>query len=220
MIRSLGRALARAPLRLVTLGAAGLLATPAAALPLLSEVLYDPAGTDNGFVFVELWGAPGTVLDGFVLEGVNGADGAITPSVPLSGTIPSDGFFVVADDDGSGGTGVPGADLIVNFDLQNGPDSIVLRDADVVLDALGYGVFLPAEIFAGEGSPAPDPPSGSSLARTLADVDTGDNLADFVALELPTPGAGVTSVPEPGSGGLLAAALGTLALVRARRGRG
>ena len=221
MKRSDRRALARAPLRLAALGAAWLCAAPAAALPLISEVLYDPTGPDNAFVFVELWGAPGTVLDGFVLEGVNGADGAVTPSVPLTGTIPADGFFVVADDDGSGATGVANADLIVNFDLQNGPDSVVLRDAgDVVLDALGYGVFLAGEIFAGEGTPAPDPPTGSSLARLVADVDTDDNFADFVELVLPTPGAGVTSVPEPGAGGLLAAALGTVAAIRARPRRG
>jgi hypothetical protein len=217
MRRSDRCALERAPLRLAVLGAAWLCAAPAAALPLISEVLYDPTGPDNAFVFVELWGAPGTVLDGFVLEGVNGADGAVTPSVPLVGTIPADGFFVVADDDGSGGTGVANADLVVNFDLQNGPDSLVLRDAgDVVLDALGYGEFLAGEIFAGEGTPAPDPPTGSSLARLFADVDTDDNFADFVELTLPTPGVGPTSVPEPGAGGLLAAALGTLAAIRAR----
>jgi hypothetical protein len=220
MTRSFGRACARAPLRFATLGAAWLCSAPAAALPLISEVLYDPTGPDNAFVFVELWGAPGTVLDGFVLEGVNGADGAVTPSVPLTGTIPSDGFFVVADDDGSGATGVANADLVVNFDLQNGPDSLVLRDAgDVVLDALGYGVFLAGEIFAGEGTPATDPPSGTSLARAFADVDTDDNFADFVALAGPTPGVGPTSVPEPGAGGLFAAALGTVALIRRRSQR-
>ncbi len=93
----------------------------------------------------------------------------------------------------------------------------MLRDGDdFVVDALGYGVFLPGEIFAGEGMPAPDPPSGSSLARVLADVDTDDNFADFLALDVPTPGAGATSVPEPGAGGLLATALGTVALIRGR----
>jgi hypothetical protein len=217
MTRCLRRASARAPLGFATLAAAALLSAPAAALPLISEVLYDPTGTDNGFEFIELYGAPGTILDGFVLEGVNGADGSVTPSILLAGTIPADGFFVVADDDGSGASGVVDVDLVVNFALQNGPDSIVLRDAgDVVVDAVGYGVFLPTEFFAGEGMPTPDPVSGWSIARTVSDVDTDDNFADFTALELPTPGAGVTSVPEPGAGGLLATALGTLALIRAR----
>ena len=58
------------------------------ARPVISEVLYDAAGTDNGNVFVELFGTPGTLLDGLLLEGVNGADGNIYRSVMLAGTIP------------------------------------------------------------------------------------------------------------------------------------
>ena len=46
------------------------------AAPIISEVLYDAASSDNGNVFVELFGTPGTVLDGLVLEGVNGSDGS------------------------------------------------------------------------------------------------------------------------------------------------
>ena len=86
----------------------------------------------------------------------------------------------------------------LNFDFQNGPDSIVLRDAaGVVLDALGYGVFDVGEVFAGEGAAAPDAPAGSSLARRFANVDTDDNLADFVVLAPPTPGTGAVAVSEP-----------------------
>ena len=44
-----------------------------AALPLISEVFYDAAGSDNGKSFVELYGTPGSSLDSFVLEGVNGS---------------------------------------------------------------------------------------------------------------------------------------------------
>jgi hypothetical protein len=85
-----------------------------------------------------------------------------------------------------------------------------------VVDALGYGVFDVGEIFAGEGSPADDPPAGWSLARVFADVDTDDNSADFVALETPTPGsAAFAVVPEPSAGPLLAG--GLLALARLRR---
>ncbi len=172
--------------------------SPAAALPLLSEVLYDASGSDDGRGFVELFGTPGTVLDGLWLEGVNGAGGAIGPVVALSGVIPADGLFVVADTSG-GVTEVAGADQLANFDFQNGPDSIVLRDADGVLDALGYGAFGGGTVFAGEGAPAPDAPAGSSLARPFADLDTDDNQADFAVLATPTPGeASVWLVPEPG----------------------
>jgi hypothetical protein len=191
-------------------------ASPAAALPLLSEVFYDAVGSDDGRSFVELWGAPGTSLDGLRLEGINGANGGVGPVVTLGGVFPADGIFVVADDAGDGSTEVAGADLIANFDFQNGPDSIVLRDDDVVFDAVGYGVFGVGEVFAGEGSPAPDAPADSSLARLFADVDSDDNAADFVVLSVPTPGsAPLLGLPEPGTALLLA--LGLAGLVRAQR---
>ena len=60
--------------------------TPARGLPLISEVFYDAAGSDDGKSFIELFGAPGSALDGFTLEGVNGANGAITTSLALSGS--------------------------------------------------------------------------------------------------------------------------------------
>jgi len=163
----------------------------------ISEVLYDAVGADNGRVFVEIYGAPGTSLVDYSLEGVNGANGAIAPVVVLSGTIPADGFFVVADTDGSG-TQVANADLVLDFDFQNGPDSILLRGpGGVLLDAIGYGVFGAGEVFAGEGSAAADPASGRSLARLFANQDTDDNALDFVALETPTPGEGVAMLTEP-----------------------
>ena len=96
------------------------LPSTAAALPLISEVLYDAVGSDTGQSFVELYGTPGTDLTGFVVEGINGSNGAVTDSVALSGLIPADGFFVLADDQGDGTTLVQNADLIGRFDFQNG----------------------------------------------------------------------------------------------------
>ncbi len=183
----------------------------------ISEVLYDAEGADAGRVFVELYGVPGTALAGFALEGVNGSNGARGPLVELSGVIPDDGFFVVAGESG-GATEVPNADLVLPFDFQNGPDSIRLLDAaDQVVDAVGYGVFAPGEIFAGEGAPAPDPGAGQSIARLFADLDTDDNAADFAALASPTPGTGALQLPEPLPLGLLLCGGTALGL---RRGTG
>lgn len=164
---------------------------------IISEVLYDAVGADNGAVFIELFGDPGTSLDGFLLEGVNGSDGSVYRSIALSGTIPSDGVFVIADDSGDGSTLVSNFDLLAEVDFQNGPDSIVLRDSTGILDALGYGDFSSA-IFAGEGNPAVDAVAGSSLARLNLLLDSNDNLSDFAVLALPTPGSvPVTAVPVP-----------------------
>lgn len=198
-------------------GLLALVAWPAGALPigsvLISEVFYDAVGSDNGQSFIELWAEPGTILDGLTLEGVNGSNGAVSPVIALVGVVPDDGLFVVADIDGDGNTAVLIADLLANHDLQNGPDSLVLREGDTVLDALGYGEFAPDEVFAGEGLPAPDAPAGSSLARHFANLDSDDNFVDFAVAD-PSPGAAMMALPEPGSGLLSGLGVATIAWLR------
>ena len=78
--------------------------------------------------------------------------GAPGPASRCRACFPPTASAVLADDVGDGTSSVAGAQLIANSDFQNGPDSIVLRTADTILDAVGYGVFGVAEIFAGEGS--------------------------------------------------------------------
>jgi len=174
----------------------------AQAAPVISEALYDAVGADNGYLFVELYGVPGSSLAGLSLQGVNGANGQVYLTLNLAGIFPSDGVFVVADNVGDGTTPVPNADLIMNFDFQNGPDSILLRSGTTVIDALGYGLFGAGEFFAGEGAAAPGAAAGQSLARRYADIDTDNNNADFILLNTPTPGT-VMLVPLPSSFGLL-----------------
>ncbi len=194
------------PLAAALLATATLAAGSARAVPLISEVFYDAVGSDDGQSFVELYGIPGTVLDGLLLEVVNGANGAVVTTLPLAGVIGPTGLFVVADRFADGTTDVPVFDQLLNFDVQNGPDSVVLLGPDGMLDALGFGEFAPGEIFAGEGNPAPGVPPGSSLARIFANVDTDDNAADFVELLVPTAGqAPILPVPEPTTGALAAA---------------
>ena len=111
---------------------------------------------------------------------------------------------------------VDNADLLLEFDFQNGPDSVVLWSAEnTVLDAVGYGAFSEIQFFAGEGSSAPDARAGSSVARFFADLDTDDNAQDFGVLYAPTPGtAEFLPIPEPGTGLLVGSALGVLAPMR------
>jgi hypothetical protein len=181
------------------LGAAlSLAAVHASAAPLLSEVFYDAVGSDDGLSFVEIWGAPGTPLTGLSIEAINGAGGGVTHTLALNGAIGASGLFVIADDLAGGGTTlVANADLIVDFDFQNGPDSVLLRGPGGVLDAVGYGSFGAGDVFAGEGTPAPDPAAGSAIARRFANLDSGDNAADWLAAA-PSPGeAALLTVPEP-----------------------
>lgn len=183
----------------------------------ISEALYDAASTDNGNVFVELFGTPGSSLAGLSLEGVNGTDGSVYLSQALTGVIPGDGVFLIADDSGDGTTLVGNADLVLDIDFQNGPDSIVLRNGAGILDALGYGDFTSA-VFAGEGSAAPDAPAGSSLARLDPRVDSDDNFADFAVLAAPTPGSvPVSAVPLPPALGLFLSGITGLVAVSRRR---
>jgi hypothetical protein len=204
------------------LAACGLLpcAVPATASPVISEVFYDAAGSDSGLTFVELFGMPGASLEGLVLEGVNGGSGDVYTSLALSGTIPADGVFLIGDDAGGAVTSVAGADLVGDVDYQNGPDSVVLRDAGGILDAVGYGSFSGSDIFTGEGSAAPDPAGGSSIARFNPALDSDDNSVDFIVLTEPTPGIVpvASSVPVPAAVWLFGSGLtGVVAL--ARRGR-
>jgi hypothetical protein len=195
---------------------------PAYGAPILiSEVLYDAEGRDDGGTFVELYGPPGLGLGGYRLEAINGGGGGVTHLLDLGAfSIPADGFLVLADEASTGGTRVAEADVLVsNLDFQNGPDSVRVLFGESVVDALGYGDFGAGDVFAGEGTPAVAAGPGMSLARWYANLDTDDNRIDFAALTEPTPGTGdrLETVPEPASLLLLGAGA---ALLCARRFRG
>ena len=155
----------------------------------ISEIFYDATGSDDGLVFVELYGPAVQSLEGFVLQGVNGSNGEVTVELGLSGEIPSDGF-VFADLAGASSS-VSNADLLLDFDFQTGPGSVVLRDASgAVVDALGYVEFAPTDRFAGEGQAAVDPPGGQSLARASPTETATTTLRTSPHSKRPSPGMG------------------------------
>jgi len=153
-------------------------AQPARSELVLNEVLYDPAGADEGQEFVELWNPDSTArsLDGVSIEAGDGARPDTWTSVwraPAGLVVAPGSAFLV---DGEALTG----------SLQNGPDAVRLIRGATVLDLLGYGDL--ASPLSYEGAPAPDVASGSSLARVTDGVDTNVNRDDWAAEGEPTPG--------------------------------
>ena len=166
----------------------------------INEIYYDSPSTDVG-CFTELKGPPGTSLNGYVLVGINGSGGGEYATISLTGhTIPSDGYFVVAQDNT-----VPNYDMIdaaadwqnANYQGTGEGDNVVLRLSSTTVDAVGYGTFTPSGVFAGEGEPAPDV-ANTSIGRVPDGIDSNNNAADFAELAATTPG--VTNgggPPEP-----------------------
>lgn len=164
----------------------------------INELYYDAVGSDtDGVIFIELYGTVGLSLGGYALHFVNGDDGKVYDSItlPQGARLGDDGFYLIAD----ARTGLPtlsqvvGADLIDNFDPQNGPDAVQLvDDSGDLVDALGYGEGIAAMAANGLesflGHPAMDVVNGHSLERKVLGVDTRDNASDFVEREIPTPG--------------------------------
>lgn len=179
-------------------------ASPASCKPpeglVIAEVLVDSTGFPDADAFIEIHGPPGTDLAGVSIVAVNGNGGADYATIALSGTLDSQGLFVVAHPDAAS---ADLADLLdAEVDLQNGPDSVRLRYGALsaslaagarVLDALAYGTFDAEDVARGEGTPVAVAAVNQSLARDRAFTDTDDNAADFHA-GAPTPAA---PPPEP-----------------------
>ncbi|MFH1011741.1 MAG: T9SS type A sorting domain-containing protein [bacterium] len=192
---------------LPSLGILLLAAMPLAAQEVcINEILYDTPGADNpALLFTELWGPPGTSLSGWSLVGISGATGESYITVRLSGTIPQDGYFVIANCGDSSYVdldlelGCEASDSSVGVDWRNagGPDGddcdgIELRHGTEVVDKVCYGLCAPGHSCNGEGGTnAPDAyPAGGfsySIARCPDHEDSDDNGSDW-AITFPTPG--------------------------------
>ncbi len=149
----------------------------------LNETLYNTQGSDHG-CFIELFGPGGIDLANFSVVGVNGYNGSEYVFIDLSGySIPSDGFFVIAQD-----TTVPNYDMVTpDADLQNSPDNVELRFNNITIDALGYGE-INDWVFTGEWLPVPDVADDHSLGRYPDGYDTDNNYNDFNDYITCTPG--------------------------------
>ena len=151
---------------------------PAGADLVLNEVLYDPAGADEGAEFVELWNPDDVArpLSGIEIEAGDGARADSWVAIHQGG----------AADSVSPHSAYLAAGIALSGALQNGPDAVRLTRDGAVIDLLGWGDLDQTGLF--EGTPAPDVSSGHSLARREDGRDGDSNAADWEDESTPTPG--------------------------------
>ena len=117
-----------------------LLTTSAAATPLISGVLYNPAGADTDKEWIELHNPSNETIDTFCSLWFGNGASAADWTLQWEGNIsffPS-GYVTIGE---SGVT--PDPDMIVGLNLQNGPDALRLECAEGG-DLVGWGgSYLP-----------------------------------------------------------------------------
>lgn len=155
---------------------------PPAVQLVLSEVLYDVAGADNGLEWVEIknTGSQSVDLSGFSLG--NGGGDYTTSLVQLAGTVAPGAIFVVGGPTSSAANGAPVFDQVINWspDFQNSgatADGVALFDLPaaqvtaltVPIDAVVYGSTNSNNLIDETGAANPpevgDAPQGSSIER-------------------------------------------------------
>jgi hypothetical protein len=176
----------------------------------INEAFIDPAGSDDGFAFVELAGPGGMLVGGATVQDIEGKGASAGSSnttdvatIPAGTRFPVDGLLIIADETGSTGTtavpNVTAADVIAfDMDAENsGGDALQLVAGDGTLldvlgdDPLGADLAVATNAFGAmwEGSTAIFVGNGTALARDAVSTDSGDNSADFIGETTPTPGA-------------------------------
>ncbi len=170
---------------------------------LLSEVVYDVSGSDDGLEWVELFnnGSDPVELSGFSLG--NGGDDYTYSIAQLSGTIPACSTFVVGGPGSSAENAFPSIDYAVDFDpdfqnsgtvgdgvaLFNLPASEVTGSM-VPIDAVVYGPNNDNNLIDETGTP-PLPDVGD--ADDESSIERSDLSGSWLIQSSPTPNS--TSLP-------------------------
>ena len=215
---------------------------PSRAAVFLNEVMVDPAGSDTGAEWVEIFGTAGTDIGGWVISdgGPGASDSAIT--IPAGAVIPGDGFYLIGNTSAVSNADLPigGATGIPDLSFTNSGEFIGLWDNSFTpIDGLIWVENVAGDSNApsgqdpfGDGSLIIDnlmgditnPPApwawtasiGSSGDSLIRNPDgTGAWTLSSTVLGVATPGA-TNAVPEPSTGILVAV---SLLAVFARRGR-
>lgn len=136
--------------------------TAAKAEIMITQLMYNPEGSDTGKEWVELYnpGEKDVLLQGYSLESGDGSaenDWSLEWS-GTSETIRAKGYFLIGEE-----FSPVAPDVVSNLDLQNGPDAVRLLRNAVPVDTVGWGEHQFSEYY--DGSPAPETGAGEALQR-------------------------------------------------------
>jgi hypothetical protein len=157
--------------------------------------------------FIELYNptASPVSLAGWSVQ-YNSAAGATAWAVTnLTGTIPANGYYLVQEAVGAGGTtSLPTPDATGTIAMSATAGKVILCNVTaaqtganpagaVIIDKVGYGSTATGF----EGAPTPAPSNTASVQRTSPGFDTDNNNTDFVTLTPPTPTNSLPDVIPP-----------------------
>ena len=148
---------------------------------LITQVHYDPAGSDTGKEFIELYNPMdhAVPLDSYSIETGDGAQPAKWKHEwqGIGEIISSRSFFIIGENESF-------ADHHKNLDLQNGPDGVRLLKDGTVIETIGWGSHTYPEYYS--GTPTALTKNGESLQRnhiwegaSRTFSVTGNNSRDF-----------------------------------------
>jgi hypothetical protein len=117
----------------------------------------------------------------------NNSGAADTLILGLTQKIAAGGYLLLVGPDYSGRANADGG--WSSGHLSGSGGAVGLRDASgALVDSVAYKALTAANDFT-EGSPAPNPPAGSSIQRLPNGADSNNNYKDFHVTSSPTPGA-------------------------------
>ncbi|HPG27436.1 MAG: lamin tail domain-containing protein [Spirochaetaceae bacterium] len=193
------------------LGAGVAAATPISAL-VISEVMYEPIGADNGRQWVEIFNGTTSAVDLSQYELQWGRAG-LSNSVALSGILAANSTWVVGGPTSGGTNGNPTYDQVVNFNPNLGDGSHPWAEDGLALVETSTSTLMHIVVYGGngggfsffvdeQGNPAPIfDDSALAPGQSLEFTSTGWTIQATA-----TPGlehASLTVVPEPSTAVLM-----------------
>ena len=180
----------------------------------ISEVLPDPKGTDDGKEYIELYNPTGAEVNigGWVIDTKSDPD--TDALIPSGAKIQAHGFYLIGDKDWTPGTGWPSSpDCEDEITLTNDDGWVRLRKGSggKVVDIVGWGTAAISETAVItkpiEGQSIERKAQSSSTSESMGSggadefrgngYDSDDNSFDFVLRDTPQP-QNSSSPPEPG----------------------